>query len=82
MSNFNLSIYSPSGVVIKNHPCDSLVIPTSEGMINVLKGHTHIISQLSTGTLVAESASGQKTFQVSNGISKVFGDSVTIMTQS
>ena len=82
MSNFSLDIYTPNGVLVRGHNCDSLQIPTSEGEITVLKGHTHIISKLVPGKIVAHSAAGKETFKVSEGISKVFGSKVTIMSQS
>ncbi len=49
MSNFKLNIFTPNGVVVKELACDELIIPTKTGEINVLKDHTHLISELSTG---------------------------------
>jgi len=83
MSNFKLNIFTPEGIVLKGHNCDELIIPTSTGIINVLKDHTHILSELGTGTLVAKSGNGERnSFKVSKGLCKVLGDTVTILAKT
>lgn len=82
MSNFNLNIFTPSGVVIKGLACKSLLIPTIKGEINILKGHTHIVSELSTGILTAKTEIGDRHFSLTSGLVKVLGSEVTILSKA
>lgn len=81
MSNFKLNIYTPNGVVVKDLACDELLIPTQNGEINVLKDHTHIITELGSGKLTAKmSAGSERHFAVHEGLAKVLGTEVTILS--
>jgi len=80
MSNFKLNIFTPHGVVIKNLECDELVIPTTQGEINVLKDHTHIISEVDTGVLSAKTTNKTRYFSMTSGLVKVLGDEITILS--
>jgi len=83
MSSFNLNIFTPSGVIVDGYSCDELSIPTSGGFINVLKGHTHLITELGTGVLTAKLANGQaRHFTMAGGLCKVLGDTITILAKS
>ena len=83
MSNFNLNIFTPNGVVVKEMSCDELLIPTESGIINVLKGHTHLISELSTGILTAKVNNSQtRNFTIAGGLCKVLGKTVTILAKT
>lgn len=83
MSNFNLNIYTPQGIVVEGTSCDELLVPTTSGMINVLKGHTHVITELDTGILEARLSSGQsRHFTIAGGLCKVLGDGVTILAKT
>jgi F-type H+-transporting ATPase subunit epsilon len=83
MSNFNLNIFTPGGVVVKGLHCSELTIPTNMGLINVLKGHTHLITEVNTGTLIAKLENGQaRHFTMAGGLCKVLGDTVTILAKT
>ncbi len=83
MSNFKLNIYTPQGVVVSATPCEELTIPTETGIINVLKGHTHLISELGNGVLKVKIGSGQtRHFTIAGGLCKVLGDNVTILAKT
>lgn len=82
MSNFQLNIYTPNGVVVKGLACDELLIPTQTGEINVLKDHTHLITELGTGMLTAKTTSGDRHFAVHSGLAKVLGTEVTILSST
>ena len=83
MSNFSLSIYTPSGIVIEGTHCEELSVPTTSGVINILKGHTHIISEVDTGILTAKLAGGQtRHFTMAGGLCKVLGNKVTILAKT
>lgn len=82
MSNFKLNIFTPNGVVVKELACDELLVPTQTGEINVLKDHTHLISELGTGVVVAKAASGNRHFSVTAGLAKILGQEVTILSST
>lgn len=80
MSNFKLNIFTPHGVVIRNLECNELVIPTTQGEINILKDHTHIISEIDTGVLSAKTANSTRYFSMTSGLVKVLGEDITILS--
>ncbi|MFT6633060.1 MAG: F-type H+-transporting ATPase subunit epsilon [Bacteriovoracaceae bacterium] len=83
MSNFKLNIFTPQGVVIDGCACTELTIPTETGSINVLKGHTHLITELGTGVLKAKLDNGQfRHFTVAGGLCKVLGETITLLAKS
>lgn len=80
MSNFNLNIYTPNGIVVKQLACQELLIPTIGGEINVLPGHTHVLAQLEAGILTAKTGSSDRHFTMTGGLCKVLGKEVTILS--
>lgn len=82
MSDFKLDIFTPDSVVVKDLSCDSLLIPTVGGEINVLPGHTHVLSQLQNGILTAKTSVGERRFMITHGIAKVLGDKITILSSA
>ena len=79
-SAFKLNLFTPKGVVIKDLECIDIVIPTVRGEINILPEHTHILTELSTGVLVAKTAMGARHFSVTAGLCRVLKDTVTILS--
>lgn len=83
MNAFKLNIYTPNGIVAEGFQCDELTIPTTSGVINVLKGHTHLITELDTGILNAKLDNGQvRHFTIAGGLCKILGDQVTILAKT
>jgi F-type H+-transporting ATPase subunit epsilon len=82
MSNFNLNIYTPNGVVVEGLSIDEASIPTATGIINVLKGHTHLISEIGTGILEARAGGSKQSFTLAGGLCKVLGNDITIVAKS
>lgn len=78
--SLTLSIYTPNGVILNSLNCDDLKIPTSLGQINVLPGHTHLVSQLDTGVLEAKTDMGVRKFSITAGLCKVLADKVMILS--
>lgn len=81
MNFFTVDILTPFKVVARNIPAESVLIPTRQGQINVLPEHTHLITQLDTGTL-SVFGSGDDTdkhFAISTGVCKVLGDKIVVM---
>lgn len=83
MSNFKLNIYTPGGPVVQNMACEELTIPTATGLINVLKGHTHLISELDTGILKAKVGNeGTRHFTIAGGLLKILGSEVKVLAKT
>ncbi|MBD66925.1 MAG: ATP synthase F1 subunit epsilon [Halobacteriovoraceae bacterium] len=83
MSNFKLNIYTPNGKVVEGLGCNDLLIPTTSGIINVLKGHTHVITELDTGILEARMNNGStRHFTIAGGLCKILGEEATILAKT
>lgn len=80
MSSFELNIYTPNGSVVKNLGCSELVIPTRSGEIDILEGHTHVISEINDGILTAKTDMGDRHFTMTAGLCKVLGKEVTVLS--
>lgn len=80
MSNFKVNIFTPDGILIKGLRSSSLMVPTVKGEINVLPGHTHIVSELETGIMSVKTDSGIRRFSITSGLLKVLGDTVNVLS--
>ena len=84
MKYFTVDILTPSKIVAKNVPADSLLIPTIRGQINVLENHTHIVTKLATGILTVFGGSdyADRSFAISTGVCKVQENKVIILANT
>lgn len=81
MSSFELDLFTPVGVVSRGLKCESLIIPTVRGEVNVLKDHTHFLTELGTGTITAKGTpEGDRHFTVAAGTLKVLKGKVTVLS--
>ena len=81
-NHFVVDILTPDKAIGKKIPAASLLIPTTEGQINVLPNHTHIIVQLATGQLsiFGGPEDGDRHFSVTHGICKVLNNHIVILS--
>ena len=80
MAYFTVDILTPTKVIVKDLPADALIVPTESGQINVLPGHTHLVTKLDTGMLVVESDGQKHNFLVTAGICKILEKKITILS--
>ena len=80
MAAFKLNLYTPKGVVVRDLECSEIVVPTVRGEIDILPGHTHILTELGPGILTAKTSSGPRYFSVTAGLCRVMQDTVTILS--
>lgn len=80
--SFKLNIYTPQGIIVDGYTCDELTIPTETGIINVLPGHTHLISELGTGIMTAKVGGQTRHFTLAGGLCKVLGDNITLLAKT
>ncbi len=84
MSNhYTVDVLTPSRVLVKDLPAESLLVPTESGQINVLENHTHIVTKLTTGQLSVFGSADDpdRFFTITSGVCKVLNDKVVILTQ-
>lgn len=82
MNYFTVDILGPSSIIAKDLPAESLLIPTVRGQINVLPEHTHIVTQLGTGSMTVHGGADDpdRYFVVTSGICKVLHKKVIILS--
>ncbi len=84
MKYFTVDILTPSKIIAKGIPAESLLIPTVRGQINVLEGHTHIVSKLATGVLSVFGGPdyGDRNFAISTGVCKILENKIVILSNT
>jgi len=84
MNFFTVDILTPSSVVARNVPAETLLIPTVRGQINVLPEHTHLITKLQPGILsiMGGADDPDRHFSVTTGTCKILKDKVTILAET
>lgn len=82
MSYFSVDIYTPSRVLEKNVPVESLTISTCRGEIQILPEHTHLITKLETGVLTLRQKDKENYYLVTKGICKILGNKVLILSKT
>ena len=78
---FQVNVYLPNKVVLKDHKVSELKIPTEKGQIQVLPEHTHVISNLDIGILEMGSGKDVQKIAIAFGVCKILKNEVTILTQ-
>ncbi len=84
MNYFVVDVLTPSKVIARNVPAESLLIPTSRGQINVLENHTHLVTKLSTGmlSLFGGADYADRNFLITVGVCKILDNRITIMANT
>ena len=84
MKYYTVDILTPSKIIAKAIPAESLLIPTVRGQINVLENHTHIVSKLSTGVLTVFGGAdyADRNFIVSEGVCKILENKIVVLASA
>ncbi len=84
MKYYTVDILTPSKIIAKGIPAESLLIPTVRGQINVLENHTHIVTKLSTGVLTVFGGPdyADRNFIVSSGVCKILENKITVLANT
>lgn len=84
MKYYTVDILTPSKIIAKAIPAESLLIPTVRGQINVLENHTHIVSKLATGVLTVFGGPdyADRNFLVSGGVCKILENKITVLANA
>ena len=62
-----------------DHAADSVLLPSKNGYMEVLYGHTPLLAELGAGDVTVHTAEGDTRLNVSWGFVEVLGDRVTIL---
>lgn len=80
MAGFKLNVFTPKGVVVRGLECTDIIVPTVKGELNILPDHTHLLTELGTGILVAKTTSGNRHFSVTAGLCRVMKETITVLS--
>ncbi len=78
MSEFHLIVATPDGEVFNGNAI-SLLSHTSDGDVEILKGHVDYIASLGTGRTRIRTKDGDRVASTSGGFVTVCGDTVTLV---
>lgn len=84
MKYFTVDILTPSKIIARGIPSESLLIPTTRGQINVLENHTHTITKLAPGILSVFGGPdyGDRSFVLSTGVCKILENKIVILSNT
>ena len=84
MKYFTVDILTPSKIIAKGIPSESLLIPTTRGQINILENHTHVITKIVPGILSVFGGPdyGDRNFSISTGVCKILEDKIVILSNT
>ncbi len=78
------SLITPEKVLIENKEIDDLLVPCHKGELNVLEGHTPLLTHLSTGLLKYKSK-GESEYNevvVTQGYCEIFPSKVLVLSET
>lgn len=82
MNRFQISILAADSVLYEG-PCESLVVPTSQGLYGILAGHSNMVSAVVPGRLSYRVPGGPEQFAaVSAGLVKVEDNEVLVLVDT
>ncbi len=76
-----LEIVTPERRVF-SEAVDKVILPSVEGYMGVLYGHTPLLAQLDVGEITYRIGSTEKYFAVSGGFAEVLRDKVSVLAES
>jgi len=83
-NSLRLSIFSPDRKLLSRLEVSSVTLPSGEGQIQILPGHTAMVGVLETGIISFDRADGQPNAQgsISTGFFEVVSNDVTILAET
>lgn len=84
MNNFTVDILTPSKVIVKDLPAESVVVPSVKGVTGILPNHTHIMTSLEAGvvTVYGGPDDADDFYFVSHGVCKVLETKITVLAET
>lgn len=84
MNNFTVDILTPSRVVAKDVLAENVLIPTTKGQAEIMKGHTHVVEKLGTGmiSIFGGPDDPDRYFSVTTGVCRVLANKIVILSNT
>jgi len=77
-----LEIITPDGVVWHGADVEAVVLPASDGEIQVLPGHIPLITMLKEGAVGVLKNGEQEELAIDRGYARIMGDVVSVLTEA
>ena len=78
----SLEIVTPEGIVWHNSNVDSVVLPASDGEIEILSGHVPLITILEAGAVGVKYSGKEENLAIDKGYARIMGDVVSVLTEA
>ena len=78
----SLEIVTPDGIVWHNNNVDSVVLPASNGEIEILSGHVPLITILEAGAVGVKYSGKEENIAIDKGYARIMGDVVSVLTEA
>ena len=82
MSEIELEIVSPKEVLAKETHVTEIVLPGTKGQLDVLPGHTELISTLKQGEVRYKTTSSSKSYNITGGLFAINNNKASILIDS
>ncbi|MFM8312904.1 MAG: ATP synthase F1 subunit epsilon [Deltaproteobacteria bacterium] len=77
-----IDIVTPTRKLVDGAPADSVKLPGAKGELQVLDGHTDLLTLLSTGPLVFVKDGKERKFSVSYGFAEIRNNKVLVLADT
>jgi F-type H+-transporting ATPase subunit epsilon len=77
-----LNLVTPQRKIVENVSVTNLKIPTLNGQIEILPGHTELLTILDVGELSFEGPTGKRKFAISYGFCEVKKNKVVVLAET
>jgi F-type H+-transporting ATPase subunit epsilon len=82
MQELILSVVTPERAIVKDLTVSSIVLPGETGQMDVLPGHTNLITLLRQGTFGYRTGDNWQVAFLSGGFAQVYGNRVTVLAET
>lgn len=77
-----VDIVTPTRKLVDGATTDSVKLPSQLGELQILPGHTELLTILGTGILSFPSGSGERKFAVSYGFAEIRNDRILVLAET
>ena len=77
-----LDIVTPTRRIVVGARAPSVILPAADGQIEILPGHTELVTLLGIGVLSFGTGEAKRTFAVANGFAEVRKDKVIVLAEA
>ncbi len=76
----NLDILTPDKKLFEGE-AESVTVPGSTGLMQILKGHAALISSLNKGVVKVKTSTGEEIFDIKGGVVEVLNNKVIVLAE-